>query len=67
MPRPLSAWAEKPSLVSVGRQPERRLQHKPRAAWPKLLHARLPNYQLVNRSISGATTAQGLAPACQRV
>ena len=58
---PLSAWAEKPSLVVLGDSLSAAYNINPELAWPKLLQVRLPNYQLVNRSISGATTAQGLA------
>lgn len=58
---PLSAWAEKPSLLVLGDSLSAAYNINPELSWPKLLHARLPNYQLINRSISGATTAQGLA------
>ncbi|HNG62070.1 MAG TPA: arylesterase, partial [Cellvibrionaceae bacterium] len=58
---PLLAWAEKPVLLVLGDSLSAAYNIDPARSWPQLLQARLPEYQLVNRSISGATTAQGLA------
>lgn len=54
-------WAEKPVLLVLGDSLSAAYNIDPAQSWPQQLQARLPQYQLVNRSISGATTAQGLA------
>lgn len=58
---PLLAWAEKPALLILGDSLSAAYNIDPARSWPQLLQARLPQYQVINRSISGATTAQGLA------
>jgi acyl-CoA thioesterase I len=57
----IRAWADKPVLLIVGDSLSAAYNIDPEHSWPAYLQARLPGYKVVNRSISGATTAQGLA------
>lgn len=55
------AWAEKPVVLLLGDSLSAAYNIAPTRSWPHYLQERIPQYTLVNRSISGATTAQGLA------
>ena len=55
------AWADKPVILIVGDSLSAAYNIDPEHSWPAYLQARLPGFKVVNRSISGATTAQGLA------
>lgn len=55
------SWAQQPVVLVVGDSLSAGYNIAVAGSWPALLQNRLPNLKLVNRSISGATTAQGLA------
>jgi acyl-CoA thioesterase-1 len=55
------AWADKPVVLLLGDSLSAAYNIAPTRSWPYYLQARLSKYTVVNRSISGATTAQGLA------
>lgn len=57
----VKSWASQPVLLIVGDSLSAGYNISLARSWPALLQNRLPNFKLVNRSISGATTAQGLA------